>query len=152
MMTGFQRQQILNRLGDIAMSITEAPDYEGFRADRLTHYTAEVGDILSPFVAPLTQPDRLNRDTRFLVEQAWEINRLIATSRVQWGFRWPHAGERFNPTMMTPVYPGKDAQDLHRDHWRVGLVVSPIITMTRDTGNGPASIHELHVSDVVCMQ
>ena len=152
MMSGFQQQQVINRRADVVASITDAPDYEDFRGNRLAYFTGELENMLKPLASHPSQAAHLNADTRFVVNQAWEISRLIATSRVQWGFRWPHTGERFSPATMNSVYPQKDAQELFGQHWRVSLVISPIITITQDTGNRATSVHELHVSDVVCMQ
>lgn len=88
---------------------------------------------------------------RNMIEKAWAISAKMFTSRSTFEFRFPEAGARFNTQTMVAVAPNIDPHVLQAEHWRVQLVITPVITVRNDTG-ATISVASITNAHVICMK
>jgi hypothetical protein len=165
----YERQPLLNRQAELVESILrEHPD---FIADKTKNAVSSILANLGPMLVrpcsarPGTTTNGTNGSTtttniraeasaqlRDILRQAYEISEIMMTSRITFDFRFPLIGSRFTSQSMVNIWPSTvDPLELQAKHWRVALVVSPVITCRSDTGTD-ISAHAVASADVFCMQ
>lgn len=111
----------------------------------------EIRTVTQPLQSPYVDMHELNGRLRDFCRLAWDLSARILTSRINFDFRFPETGTRFSANSMSPVYPDLPAVELQTSHWRVALVVSPVITVRNDT-TADIEVHSVSMADVICMQ
>ncbi len=117
--------------------------YEEFAEELLTN--------LRPLMNPRTNPEKAFLDLKQLAREAYDLSPKMLTSRLNFEFRFPEIGARFNTHSMIPVWPTTDAAELQAKHWRVALVTTPVITCCTEAGS-QLSAHSIARADVLLMQ
>lgn len=86
-----------------------------------------------------------------IAERAWNISARMLRSRLTFNFIFPDAATRFSASSMTAVYCDRDPAELQTGHWRVRLVVSPVVTARNNTG-ASLSVFALMPAEVIPMK
>ncbi|KAF9870493.1 protein phosphatase [Colletotrichum karsti] len=148
-------QVCIDRIAAIVNSCINHDRYEAYRNHRIEYFQAELREMLGPLLLAEDQggPNLEEADValRNMVEKAWAISAKMFTSRCTFDFRFPDAGARFNTQLMVAVAPNIDSHILQAEHWRVQLVVTPVITVRNDTG-ASISVASITKAHVICMK
>lgn len=166
----YERQPLLNRQAELVESILR--EFPNFIADKTKNAVSSILANLGPILVrpcsnrPATTTNGTNGSAtnsnniraeasaqlRDIIRQAYEISEIMMTSRITFDFRFPLVGSRFTSQSMVNIWPSAvDPLELQAKHWRVALVVSPVITCRSDTGTD-ISAHAVASADVFCMQ
>ncbi|KAK1674312.1 hypothetical protein BDP55DRAFT_746233 [Colletotrichum godetiae] len=148
-------QVCIDRVASIVNSCVNHERYDAYRNHRIEYFQAELREMLSPLLLPESEggPDleRADEVLRQMCEKAWSISAKMFTSRWTFEFRFPHTGARFNTGTMVGIAPNIGPQLLQAEHWRVQLVVTPVITVRNDTGTS-ISVASITSAHVICMK
>ncbi|OLN92053.1 hypothetical protein CCHL11_01637 [Colletotrichum chlorophyti] len=148
-------QVCIDRVAAIVNSCINHERYDAYRAHRIEYFQAELHEMLAPLLVPESAggPNLEEADgaLRQMCEKAWSISAKMFTSRCTFEFRFPDAGARFNTQTMVGVAPNIDPHILQAEHWRVQLVVTPVITVRNDTG-ASISVASITNAHVICMK
>ncbi|OHE92632.1 hypothetical protein CORC01_12078 [Colletotrichum orchidophilum] len=148
-------QVCIDRLAAIVNSCINHERYDAYRNHRIEYFQAELREMLSPLLLPESEggPDleRADEALRQMCEKAWSISAKMFTSRWTFEFRFPDTGVRFNTGTMVGIAPNIGPQLLQAEHWRVQLVVTPVITVRNDTG-ASISVASITSAHVICMK
>jgi hypothetical protein len=127
------------------------PGYASFRQNRVTGMATELGAILAPVMNQFCAREVADRDLYIICEHSWDLSAKILSTSLNFDFRYPDCGARFAANSMSSIWPDIPAGDVQAAHWRVALVVSPVITVRADRG-GNVSVRTLTKADTVNMQ
>lgn len=108
-------------------------------------------NFLEPLLNKLTSNSDAYRSLEEVASSAWKLSSDILTSRLTFDFRFPEIGSRFSSQSMLAIWPTSDPLELQARHWRIALVVTPVITCRNDMGTN-ISAHSVALADVICMQ
>ena len=107
--------------------------------------------MLGPLMSQYANLEEAHRDMRAMVGKAWSLSAKTLTSRLAFEYRFPDAGCRFSLPSMIAVAPNIDGYILQAEHWRVQLVVTPVITVRNDNGN-TLSVDVANLAEVLLMK
>jgi hypothetical protein len=148
---GATRQSLLDRQTQIINSIMSDARYPMYRDHRVQYIQHEMREMVDPLMNRLADRQSANHDLGVIAEHAWDLSARLLTSRLTFEFRFPEVASRFSASSMVPVFPDLDPAELQTQHWRVAMVVTPVITARNDTSSN-ISVHGVTISDVICMQ
>ncbi|KAL2759637.1 hypothetical protein ACRALDRAFT_1067609 [Sodiomyces alcalophilus JCM 7366] len=138
-------------VAEIVNSIVNSERYQHYREGRIEYFAAELENMLSPLMSPYASLDEAKSDLRSMVGKAWSLSAKTLTSRMTFEYRFPEAGSRFSMQSMIAVAPNIDGYVLQAEHWRIQLVVTPVITVRNDNGS-TLSVHVTNLSEVLLMK
>ncbi|KAK1963887.1 hypothetical protein LZ32DRAFT_591870 [Colletotrichum eremochloae] len=148
-------QVCIDRVAAIVNSCIIHERYDAYRNHRIEYFQAELREMLSPLLVPESSGgpnlEKADEDLRQMCEKAWSISAKMFTSRWTFEFRFPDTGARFNNQTMVGIAPNIDPHLLQAEHWRVQLVVTPVITVRNDTGSS-ISVASITSAHVICMK
>ncbi|TDZ33684.1 hypothetical protein C8034_v002087 [Colletotrichum sidae] len=148
-------QVCIDRIAAIVNSCINHERYDAYRAHRIEYFQAELREMIAPLIPSESDGgpnlNEADEQLRIMVEKAWSISAKMFTSRWTFDFRFPDAGARFNTHMMVAVAPNIEPTVLQAEHWRVQLVVTPVITVRNDTG-ASISVASITKAHVICMK
>ncbi|KAJ3957049.1 hypothetical protein N0V92_006396 [Colletotrichum tropicale] len=148
-------QVCIDRVAAIVNSCINHERYDAYRSHRIEYFQAELREMLAPLMLPESEGgpnlDDADDALRDMIEKAWSISAKMFTSRCTFEFRFPDAGARFSTQTMVGVAPNIDPHILQAEHWRVQLVVTPVITVRNDTG-ATISVASITRAHVICMK
>lgn len=107
--------------------------------------------MMGPLLNQFANLDGAVKDLRAMVGKAWSLSAKTLTSRMDFEYRFPDAGTRFSLQSMIAVAPNIDGYQLQTEHWRVQLVVTPVITVRTDNGN-TLSVDVTNLAEVLLMK
>ncbi|ROT43490.1 hypothetical protein SODALDRAFT_336816 [Sodiomyces alkalinus F11] len=145
------RSEYNRAVSEIINSIVNSERYEHYREGRIEYFAAELENMLSPLITPYANLAEAKSDLRSMVGKAWSLSAKTLTSRMTFEYRFPEAGSRFSMQSMIAVAPNIDGYTLQAEHWRIQLVVTPVITVRNDSGN-TLSVHVTNLAEVLLMK
>ncbi|KAM0276972.1 hypothetical protein ACHAQH_006207 [Verticillium albo-atrum] len=151
MMTGSARNEYNSAVSETVNSILDNERYEHYREGRIDYFATELQSMLSPLMNEFADLTQASNDLRAVVGKAWSLSAKTLTSRMTFEYRFPEAGCRFSMQSMVAVAPGIDGYILQAEHWRVQLVVTPVITVRNDNGS-TLSVHVTNLAEVLLMK
>ncbi|KAF6840486.1 hypothetical protein CPLU01_01172 [Colletotrichum plurivorum] len=148
-------QVCVDRVAVIVNSCINHERYEAYRSHRIEYFQSELREMLAPILLDESDggPNLEEADDalRNMIEKAWAISAKMFTSRSTFEFRLPEAGARFSTQTMVAIAPNIDPYVLQAEHWRVQLVITPVITVRNDTG-ATISVASITNAHVICMK
>ncbi|RBQ70741.1 hypothetical protein VDGD_04039 [Verticillium dahliae] len=151
MMTGSARNEYNSAVSEIVNSILDNERYEQYRESRIEYFATELQSMLGPLMNEFADLEQAGNDLRSVVGKAWSLSAKTLTSRMTFEYRFPEAGCRFSMQSMVAVAPSIDGYVLQAEHWRVQLVVTPVITVRNDNGS-TLSVHVTNLAEVLLMK
>jgi hypothetical protein len=140
-----------NAIVDVLNVIISSERYEAYRESRIEYFARELETMLSPLMNQFANLGEAFKDLRSMVGKAWSLSAKTLTSRLAFEYRFPEAGSRFTMQSMIAVAPNIDGFQLQAEHWRVQLVVTPVITVRNDNGN-TLSVDVTNLAEVLLMK
>lgn len=125
--------------------------YDRYREGRVEYFAVELENMLSPLIVPIANMTEVKSDLRSLVGKAWSLSAKTLASRMTFEYRFPEAGSRFSMQSMTAVAPNINGYLLQAEHWRIQLVITPVITVRNDSGS-TLSVHVTNLAEVLLMK
>lgn len=150
-MTGSARNEYNSAVSEIVNSILDNERYEQYRESRIEYFATELQSMLGPLMNEFADLEQAGNDLRSVVGKAWSLSAKTLTSRMTFEYRFPEAGCRFSMQSMVAVAPSIDGYVLQAEHWRVQLVVTPVITVRNDNGS-TLSVHVTNLAEVLLMK
>ncbi|KAM0322978.1 hypothetical protein ACHAQA_009077 [Verticillium albo-atrum] len=151
MMTGSARSEYNDAVCDVVNSILDNERYEHYREGRIDYFATELQSMLGPLMNEFADLTQAGNDLRAVVGKAWSLSAKTLTSRMTFEYRFPDSGCRFSMQSMVAVAPNIDGYVLQAEHWRVQLVVTPVITVRNDNGS-TLSVHVTNLAEVLLMK
>ncbi|KAH6676147.1 hypothetical protein F5X68DRAFT_157743 [Plectosphaerella plurivora] len=149
--TGHGRIAYTSAIVDVINVIINSDRYEAYRESRVEYFARELEAMLSPLMNQFANLADAFKDLRAMVTKAWSLSAKTLTSRLVFEYRFPDAGSRFTLQSMIAVAPNIDGYQLQVEHWRVQLVVTPVITVRNDNGN-TLSVDVTNLAEVLLMK
>lgn len=150
-LSGSARNEYNGAVSEIVHSIVNSERYEHYRETRIEYFATELQRMLSPLMSRYSNFGEASNDLQSLVGKAWSLSAKTLASLMTFEYRFPEAGSRFSIQSMLAVAPNIDGYILQTEHWRVQLVVTPVITVRNDNGS-TLSVHVTNLAEVLLMK
>jgi hypothetical protein len=142
---------VLDRQAEIINRIVEDERFDQFRSHRIGEMVDQMVGIISPLINATSTQRVVSQALRGVAERAFQLGSRILASRLTFIFNLPDTTGRFSSASMVPVYRDIEPERLQREHWRVRLVVTPVVTARNDMG-GSIGVFAVAPAEVVPMK